>query len=91
MRYATRLVRLMRRAVVNRARFFCELTTGRNAMRELDCIVPGCQWHTRHDTDSEIIRRATEHLRDTHGEQVIRESMLETIKANIVPSKGQAA
>ncbi|MBB3233463.1 DUF1059 domain-containing protein [Phyllobacterium endophyticum] len=60
-------------------------------MRELDCIVPGCQWHTRHDTDSEIIRRATEHLRDTHGEQVIRESMLETIKANIVPSKGQAA
>ncbi len=70
---------------------FLRPTTGREGMKELHCIVPGCQWHTRHDTEAEIIRRATEHLRETHGETVIRESMLETIKANIQPSKGQAA
>jgi predicted small metal-binding protein len=71
--------------------YFRGLTTGREGMKELHCIVPGCQWHTRHDTEAEIIRRTTEHLRETHGETVIRESMLETIKANIQPSKGQAA
>lgn len=60
-------------------------------MKELHCIVPGCQWHTRHDTEAEIIRRATEHLRETHGETAIREAMLETIKANIQPGKGKAA
>jgi predicted small metal-binding protein len=70
---------------------FLRPTTGRESMKELHCIVPGCQWHTRHDTEAEIIRRAAEHLRETHGETVIRESMLETIKANIQPSKGQAA
>jgi predicted small metal-binding protein len=69
----------------------CGLTTGREAMKELHCIVPGCQWHTRHDTEAEIVRRATEHLRETHGETVIREHMLETIKANIQPEKGRAA
>jgi predicted small metal-binding protein len=64
---------------------------GEKAMKELHCIVPGCQWHTRHDTEAEIVRRATEHLRETHGETVIREHMLETIKANIQPEKGRAA
>lgn len=76
---------------MNKARIFAGLQQGEKAMKELHCIVPGCQWHTRHDTEAEIIRRATEHLRETHGETVIREPMLETIKANIQPSRGQAA
>lgn len=60
-------------------------------MKELHCIVPGCQWHTRHDAEAEIVRRATEHLRETHGETTIREPMIETIKANIKAVKDQAA
>jgi predicted small metal-binding protein len=76
---------------MERARVAAGPQQGEKAMKELHCIVPGCQWHTRHDTEAEIIRRATEHLRETHGETAIREAMLETIKANIQPEKGKAA
>jgi predicted small metal-binding protein len=55
-------------------------------MRLFECgsLVPGCPWHTRADEDAEIIRRAVEHMRETHGETVIRENMIENIKARIV-------
>lgn len=46
-------------------------------------LVPGCEWHTRHEDEAEIIRRAVEHLRGTHGETVIRETMLEAIKSRV--------
>jgi predicted small metal-binding protein len=54
-------------------------------MREFHCgtLVPGCGWHTRHQDEAEIIRRAAEHMRVTHGETMIRERMVEAIKARI--------
>ncbi len=62
------------------------------AMKEFHCgsLVPGCDWHTRHTDEAEIIRRATEHLRDTHGETLIRESMIEAIKSKIETSRAAA-
>ena len=54
-------------------------------MKEFYCgsLVPGCDWHTRHEEEAEIMRRAVEHLRETHGETVIRESMLDAIRSRI--------
>ncbi len=46
-------------------------------------LVPGCQWHARADEDAEVVRRAVEHLRTVHGEEIIRENMVENIKARI--------
>ncbi|WP_457813435.1 DUF1059 domain-containing protein [Sinorhizobium meliloti] len=55
-------------------------------MRLFECgsLVPGCAWHTRADNDAEIMRRVVEHMRETHGETVIRENMVDNIKARIV-------
>jgi predicted small metal-binding protein len=55
------------------------------AMRLFECgtLVPGCQWHTRADEDAEVVRRAVEHMRGAHGEEIIRENMVENIKARI--------
>ncbi|NTJ42975.1 DUF1059 domain-containing protein [Agrobacterium larrymoorei] len=54
-------------------------------MRLFECgtLVPGCEWHTRADEDAEIVRRAVEHMRQAHGETVIRENMVDNIKARI--------
>ena len=54
-------------------------------MKEFQCgtLVPGCDWHTRHEDEAEIVRRAVDHLRVTHGEAMIRERMVEAIKARI--------
>ncbi len=54
-------------------------------MKEFQCgsLVPGCDWHTRHDEEAEIIRRAVEHMKSAHGETVIRETMVEAIRSRI--------
>lgn len=54
-------------------------------MRLFECgtLVPGCGWHTRAQEDAEVVRRAVEHLRTAHGEEIIRENMIENIKARI--------
>jgi len=54
-------------------------------MRLFECgtLVPGCEWHTRANDDAEIVRRVVEHMRNAHGETVIRENMVENIKARI--------
>jgi predicted small metal-binding protein len=54
-------------------------------MKHYHCgtLVPGCEWHTRHDEEAEIMRRAIEHMRNVHGETVIRESMIEAIRVRI--------
>lgn len=54
-------------------------------MKTFHCgtLVPGCEWHTRSDSEAEIVSRAVDHLRQTHGETIIRESMIEQIKARI--------
>lgn len=54
-------------------------------MRVFECgtLVPGCEWHTRADEDAEVVRRAVDHMRQAHGEGVIRENMVENIKIRI--------
>lgn len=54
-------------------------------MRLFECgtLVPGCDWHTRANDDAEVVRRAVEHMRNAHGETVIRESMVDHIKERI--------
>ncbi len=53
-------------------------------MKEFQCgsLVPGCDWHTRHDHEAEIISRAAEHLSKTHGMDV-RETTIEAIRSRI--------
>jgi predicted small metal-binding protein len=54
-------------------------------MRLFECgtLVPGCDWHTRANDDAEVVRRAVEHMRSAHGETIIRENMIDNIKARI--------
>jgi predicted small metal-binding protein len=54
-------------------------------MKEFHCgtLVPGCEWHTRAEEEAEVMRRAVEHMRETHGEAVIRETMIEAIRSRI--------
>lgn len=54
-------------------------------MKEFHCgsLVPGCDWHTRHEEEAEIMRRAVGHLRQDHGETVIRETMIDAIRSRI--------
>jgi predicted small metal-binding protein len=61
-------------------------------MKEFHCgtLVPGCDWHTRNEDEAEIIRRAADHLRITHGETMIREKMVDAIKARISAEKKAA-
>jgi predicted small metal-binding protein len=60
-------------------------TSGGKPMKEFYCgsLVPGCEWHTRHEEEAEIMRRAVEHMRETHGETIIRETMVEAIRSRI--------
>ena len=61
-------------------------------MKEFQCgsLVPGCDWHTRHEDEAEVIRRAVEHMSETHGETNIRESMVDAIRSRIT-KEGKAA
>jgi len=61
-------------------------------MRLFECgsLVPGCEWHTRANDDAEVVRRAVEHMRNAHGETIIRESMVDHIKERIVDEKAAA-
>ncbi|GEO83959.1 MULTISPECIES: DUF1059 domain-containing protein [Alphaproteobacteria] len=54
-------------------------------MKQFECgsLVPGCSWHTRAEEEAEVVRRAVEHMRDAHNETVIREKMVDNIKARI--------
>jgi predicted small metal-binding protein len=52
-------------------------------MKQYECLVPGCPWHTQSDNDAEVVRRAADHLREAHGETVVRPEMVERIKARI--------
>lgn len=54
-------------------------------MRIFECgsLVPGCPWHTRADEDAEIVRRTVEHMKNAHGETIIRENMVDNIKQRI--------
>lgn len=62
-------------------------------MKSFDCgsLVPGCTFHTKADSEAEVVRREVEHLRNVHGETEIRPSMIERIKERILDSKAAAA
>lgn len=54
-------------------------------MRLFECgtLVPGCAWHTRAGDDAEVVRRTVDHMKTTHGETRIRETMVDHIKQRI--------
>ena len=54
-------------------------------MKSFECgtLVPGCTWHTQAEDTSEIVRRAADHLRNAHGEELIRPNMVDEIKARV--------
>jgi predicted small metal-binding protein len=52
-------------------------------MKQYECLVPGCPWHTQADDAAEIVRRAVDHLRTTHSESEVRHEMIERIKQRI--------
>jgi predicted small metal-binding protein len=58
-------------------------------MKTFECgsLVPGCTWHTEADNEGEVVRRAAEHLRNVHGESVVRPEMIERIKERILERK----
>ena len=61
-------------------------------MKHFTCgtLVPGCEWHTEAKEEAEVVRRAVEHLQSAHGEQLVRESMVENIKRRITDSRAAA-
>jgi predicted small metal-binding protein len=54
-------------------------------MKQFECgsLVPGCTWHTEAEETAEVVRRAAEHLRNVHGEQLVRPDMINRIKARL--------
>ncbi|MBG20602.1 MAG: small metal-binding protein [Rhizobiales bacterium] len=62
-------------------------------MKKFECaaVVPGCSWHTSSDTEADVVARAVDHMRQAHGETIVRETMVERIKAAITDEKGKAA
>ncbi len=52
-------------------------------MKQYECVVPGCPWHTQAEDAAEIVRRAADHLRSVHGETIVRPEMIEHIKQRI--------
>ena len=50
-------------------------------MKQYQCLVPGCTWHTEAKEGAEVVRRAAEHLRTVHGEALVRPEMIDRIKA----------
>lgn len=52
-------------------------------MKQYECLVPGCDWHTKAEDSAEVVRRAADHLRAVHGESVVRPEMVERIKQRI--------
>lgn len=58
-------------------------------MKEYHCgtLVPGCPWHTEHEEEAEIVRRALEHMRATHGESSVNDQTVSRIKERITESE----
>lgn len=60
-------------------------------MKQLDCLVPGCPWHTQGTDEAELVRRGAEHLREVHGETEIRPEMVTRLKERIHEADDAAA
>jgi predicted small metal-binding protein len=59
-------------------------------VKQYECLVPGCSWHTEAEEPAEIVRRAAEHMRSVHGEEMVRPEMIERIKARMHERGAQA-
>jgi predicted esterase len=46
--------------------------------------------NARHAEEAEVMRRAVEHMRETHGETIIRETMVEAIRSRITNQRDAA-
>lgn len=59
-------------------------------MKQFECgsLVPGCEWHTRANEEAEVVHRAVEHMRMVHGETVIRENLVQNVRARITDVGG---
>lgn len=55
-------------------------------MKSFECgtLVPGCRWHVSGEHEADLVSRAIRHLREDHGEDLIRPNLVEEIKARIV-------
>lgn len=58
-------------------------------MKHYECgaLVPGCEWHTRDESEAEIVRRAVSHMQTAHNETDVRPEMVERIKERIRDSE----
>lgn len=54
-------------------------------MKQFECgtLVPGCDWRTSAEQEAEVVHRAVEHMRHSHGETYIRENMIDHIKERV--------
>ena len=54
-------------------------------MKQYRCgtLVPGCDWHTRAEDEAEIVSRALDHMRATHGSDSVNAGTVEKIKERI--------
>lgn len=52
-------------------------------MKQYECLVPGCPWHTQAEDTAEIVRRAADHMRSAHNESAVRPDMIDRIKQRI--------
>ncbi len=54
-------------------------------MKSFECgtLVPGCSWQTEAAESAEVVRRAAEHLRQAHGEEDVRPTLVEQIKLRV--------
>jgi predicted small metal-binding protein len=60
-------------------------------MKQYECLVPGCSWHTEAEEPAEIVRRAAEHMRMVHGEEMVRPEMIDRIKSRMHEPTAAAA
>lgn len=72
--------------------FAASKLTMEEPVKHFECgsLVPGCAWHTEAENSAEIVRRVAEHLRNTHGETLIRPEMVDRIKDRIVEAERAA-
>jgi len=62
-------------------------------MKSFKCgsLVPGCEWHTRHEDEAEVVRRVVAHLQTAHAEGEIRPEMIDRIKVRIEDEASRSA
>lgn len=58
-------------------------------MKSFECgtLVPGCRWHVSGENEADLVSRAVRHLREDHGEDMVRPNMVDEIKARIVDAQ----